>query len=167
MTSTDQQTRSESISSSSVDEWPQSTSKSDTELFASVLQDVDGQLHIYTYPCRAEFWEKFKVNDLMVKICNGLAELYSRTYNQCDKGKEKCSNFQLEWYRKCSLMLTDDFTKDVSHPLFTLSRNWLFFRNQDANSSSVYHCNAVLIAVQSAVYNHLIKVPASAVSDMF
>ncbi len=62
-TNTDQQTRSESISSSSVDEWPQSISKSDAELFASVLQDVDGQLHIYTYPCRAEFWEKFKVND--------------------------------------------------------------------------------------------------------
>ena len=153
-TSTDQQTR------------PQNDAGS--ELFASVLQDVDGQLHIYTYPCRADFWEKFKINDLMAKICEGLAELYSRIYMQCDKGKEKHSKFQLEWYEKCSFMLRDDLTKDVAHPLFTLSYNWLLFRNQNVNSSSasVYHCNAVLIAVQSAVYNYLIKVTASAVSDM-
>ena len=69
------------------------------ELLASVLQEVDSQLYIHTFPCRAEFWEKFKVTDLVAGICKALGELYCTTYKQCDKGKEKYANFQLEWYR--------------------------------------------------------------------
>jgi hypothetical protein len=42
------------------------------ELLASMLQEVDSQLYIHTFPCRAEFWEKFKVTDIMAGICKAL-----------------------------------------------------------------------------------------------
>ena len=58
------------------------------ELLASVLQEMDSQLYIHTFPCRAEFWEKFKVTDLMARICKALGELYCTTYKRCDNGKE-------------------------------------------------------------------------------
>jgi hypothetical protein len=50
---------------------------SGSELLASVLQEVDSQLYIHTFPCRAEFWEKFKVTDLMAGICKALGVLHT------------------------------------------------------------------------------------------
>ena len=46
------------------------------ELLASMLQEMDSQLYIHTFPCRAEFSEKFKITDLMSRICKALGELY-------------------------------------------------------------------------------------------
>ena len=74
------------------------------------------QLYIHTFPCRAEFWEKFKVTDLMAGICKALGELYCTTYKQCDKGK-KYAKFKLEWYRKCSLLLLES-PAETSNPLY-------------------------------------------------
>ena len=56
---------------------PSSLDQADSggELLAAVLQEVDSQLYIHTFPCRAEFWEKFKVTDLMAGICEALGEL--------------------------------------------------------------------------------------------
>ena len=46
------------------------------DLVAAVLQEVDTQLYIHTFPCRAEFWEHFKLTDL-TKICKDLGESLS------------------------------------------------------------------------------------------
>ena len=100
---------------------------SGSELLA-VLQEVDSQLYIHTFPCRADFWEKFKVTDLM-------GELYCTTYKQCDSGKEKYANFQLEWYRKCSLLLLEN-PAEASNPLYG---QWYSYRAKHSNQCSVYH----------------------------
>ena len=71
---------------------PNSLDQADSgKLLASVLQEVDSQLYIHTFPCRAEFWEKFKVTDLMAGICKALGELYCTAYKQCDKRPEVCT----------------------------------------------------------------------------
>ena len=117
------------------------------ELIASVLQEMDSQLYIHTFPCRAEFWEKFKVTDLMARICKALGELYCTTYKQCDNGKEKYTNFQLEWYRKCSLLLLEN-PAEASNPLYS---QWYSYRASHSNQCSVYHSNAVLIGIECGV----------------
>ena len=48
---------------------PSSLDQAKGELLATVLQKMDSQLYIHTFSCRAEFWEKFKVTDLMAGIC--------------------------------------------------------------------------------------------------
>ena len=119
------------------------------DLVAAVLQEVDTQLYIHTFPCRTEFWEHFKLTDLTTKICKDLGELYCTTYSLCDSGKDKYARFQLEWYKKCSFLLLED-PAEPSHPLYTVGRQWNSYRANHADRCSIYHSSAVLIAVQSA-----------------
>ena len=72
------------------------------------------------------------------------------------------ANFQLEWYRKCSLLLLEN-PAETSNPLYS---QWYSYRANHSNQCSVYHSNAVLIGIQSAVYNYLNKVTASTVGDL-
>ena len=45
------------------------------KLLVSVLQEVVSQPYIHTFPCRAEFWEKFKASDTMAELCKALGGL--------------------------------------------------------------------------------------------
>jgi hypothetical protein len=69
-----------------------------SDLVASVLGEVDDQLHIATFSNRSAFWEKLKVSDLLPKLCTSLKDTYVTTYTSCGKGKDKYMSFQLAWY---------------------------------------------------------------------
>ena len=48
----------------------------DSDLVASVLGEVDDQLHIATFSNRLAFWEKLKVSDLLPNLCTSLKDMY-------------------------------------------------------------------------------------------
>ncbi|MCG8626959.1 MAG: hypothetical protein MJE68_33785 [Proteobacteria bacterium] len=82
--------------------------------------------------------------------------MYVTAYTNCGKGKDKYMSFQLEWYRRCSFMLQDS-TPDTTTGTPNFG-SWWSFRNdliQMPEYHSLFHCNAVMIAVQSAVHNYL------------
>ena len=128
-----------------------------SDLVASVLGEVDDQLHIATFSNISAFWEKLKVSDLLPNLCTSLKDTYVTAYTSCGKGKDKYMSFQLEWYRRCSFMLQDS-TPDTTTGTPDFGSWWSFrndFLKQIPEHDSLFHCNAVMIAVQSAVYNYL------------
>lgn len=84
--------------------------------------------------------------------------MYVTAYTSCGKGKDKYTSFQLEWYRRCSFLLQDS-TQDATTGTPDFG-SWWSFRSDfliqmPEHHSLFFHCNAVMIAVQSAVHNYL------------
>lgn len=131
-----------------------------TELVACVLEHVDKELHIRSFQDRSIFWDKLKVSNMLVTICECLRELYESTYIKYSAGKEKHARFQLEWYQQCGYLLLDDVagngdTRALDSSISGLIPKWMAFRKNQLNVCPAYHANAVLIAVQGAVFNYL------------
>ena len=134
-----------------------------SDLVAAVLGEVDDQLHIATFSGRSAFWEKLKVSDLLPNLCTSLQNTYVTAYSSCGKGKDKYMSFQLEWYRQCSFMLQDS-TPDMTAET---PEDWWSFRSdclKQIEHGSLFHCNAVMIAIQSAVYNYISSKTTAAAS---
>lgn len=144
------------------------------DLVASVLQQVDNELHIQSFQARSELWERFKVSDVFLLECESLRGLYRATYIQCSTGKDKHARFQLEWYQQCSFMLEDQDNPTVSAVRSTqhcLSdardiSKWVDFRKNCSHICTTHDGNAVMIAVQSAVFNFLTHETATSISSM-
>ena len=134
------------------------------DLVASVLQQVDNELHIQSFQARSELWERFKVSDVFLLECESLRGLYRATYIQCSTGKDKHARFQLEWYQQCSFMLEDQDNPTVSAVRSTqhcLSdardiSKWVDFRKNCSHICTTHDGNAVMIAVQvlSSIFSH-------------
>ena len=122
--------------------------------WASVLGEVDNQVHI-TFSSRSAFWEKLKISDLLPNLCTSLKGTYITAYTSCAKGKDKYMSFQLEWYGRCSYLLQDS-TPDTTTDSPRYTGDWWSFRSdclKQIKHSSLFPFNAVMTAVQSAVYD--------------
>ena len=128
-----------------------------SELIASVLEHVDKELHIRSFQDRLMFWERLKVSDMLMTVCECLKELYESTYSKCSTGKEKHARFQLEWYQQCGYLLLDDVpdnadTKALDSSISDLIPKWMEFRKNQLNICPAYwHANAV----QGSVFSYL------------
>ena len=99
--------------------------------------------------------------NLLKVIKNGFE--YSWTcsaYTKCGKGNAKFVKFQLEWYRQCSFMLQEssvDTDTLAKSQLCDVTRLWWAFRADHMQQlpCTLFHSNAVMIAIHSAVYNFL------------
>lgn len=128
-----------------------------TNLTASALQQVDNELHLDMYPDRAAVWGILKISDSFPTICECLKKMYSAIYMQCSVGSEKHSRFQFQWYQQCRFMLIECTTDINYHPcLDEAVTKWAEFKNVN-NSFHNSHLNAVMISIQSAVFDYLSK----------
>lgn len=136
----------------------QALEQESNDLLVAVLEKVESELHIVHFGCRAEFWEKFKVTNLFAKICIILRDIYINTYSEFQKGKSKFLQFQLEWYKRCSLLLQESIGSTTISPQQSCISEWIVFRSdciKQLKDNNFFHSNSVMIAVQSAVYNYL------------
>ena len=95
-------------------------------------------------------------SNLLPHICESLKNMYQATYGACTKGKDKYMRFQLQWYRQCSQMLLEKSVQsDNTYCLSDATSKWFDFKNSWQTQCPTIHSNAVLIAVQGAVFDHL------------
>ena len=125
---------------------------------------MDKELHIRSFEDRSIFWEKLKISDTLIAVCESLRALFESTYTKCSARKEKHDRFQFEWYQQCGHMLSDDAmapacndtkASAVDSKISNVIPKWREFRRNQLNICPVYHANAVLIAVQGAVFRYL------------
>ena len=127
-----------------------------SELVAAVLERVDKELHIRSFQDRSMFWGKLKVFNMLVTICECLRELYESTYSNCSIRKEKHARFRFEWYQQCGYLLLDDVAgaAELDSSISKLIPKLMEFRKNQLNICPACHANAVLIAVQGAVFSY-------------
>ena len=122
------------------------------ELLDSIKMKVDQQLHMHVHQDRLSlFRELTSIHSASVKVlCNCLTEVFVAAYKECDKGKDKYSRFQVKWHDKIAQFLLEPSTptQSDSHGL------WAHI----STSASCESRNAVVIAMVSAVYDHLLWV---------
>ena len=109
-------------------------------------------------------WEKLKISDSFLIICECLRNLYNAIYTKHTTGTDKYTKFQLDWYRNCSSLLQEHISAENNHPcLLEAAKKWIEFKNV-YNMYSSFHLNCVMITVQSAMFKQLGKHVAQEIS---
>ena len=90
---------------------------------------------------------------MMTTLVDGLIALFVRVYRSCQVGKDKYCKFQLEWHRKCSLLLQDGHGKTSQVELCQLHPQWLKYCLDSGVNREV--SNPVVVTVCSAVFDYL------------
>ena len=90
---------------------------------------------------------------MMTTLVDGLIALFVRVYSSCQVGKDKYCKFQLEWHRKCSLLLQDGHGKTSQVELCQLHPQWLKYCLDSGVNREV--SNPVVVTVCSAVFDYL------------
>ena len=80
---------------------------SGVQLLDVVVQKLSEDNHMHFYPERAQIMSALldSSHEEMVTICAGLADMFVCTYLNCDRGKEKYAQFQVQWHQCCSKFL--------------------------------------------------------------
>lgn len=126
-----------------------------TDVVASVITKISKENHVYLFKDREKLWKLLQnEQSLMSTLVQGLIKIYIGVYQFCQKGKDKYCRFQLEWHRKCSLLLTDQVDKkdkDIS----PLHQSWLEYCKGVGVSKEAY--NPMMVAIYSAVFDCLME----------
>ena len=127
------------------------------------MQQVDSENHLRFFPQRKEAWDKLKISDSIVTICECLKNMYYCIYSDFFVGSDKYAKFQLKWYQQCSVMLSGSTSKE-SHPSLSAAiKKWNEFKNINSGYSA-FHLDCIIVAIQSAIFNQLAKWVAHEIS---
>ena len=127
---------------------------SEDEVFDSIQGKVIGQLHMHVYGDRLALFKELcsAYASRLKSMCHHLTELFVATYMECDKGKDKYARFQVRWHESTARFLLEP-TNTSSSP----SGSHIIW-DHVSTSASLESKNAVMIAIVSSVYDHLLHV---------
>ena len=77
------------------------------QLLDVVVQKLSEDNHMQFYPERAQVMSSLLDSsyEKMIATCAGLADKFACTYLNCERGKEKYAQFQVQWHQCCSKFL--------------------------------------------------------------
>ena len=128
---------------------------SEDEILDSIQGKMIGQLHMHVYKDRlALFQELCSAHVSKLKsLCHHLTELFVATYTECDKGKDKYARFQVKWHESSAQFLLEPTNTSSS-----TSSGCHIIWDHVSTAASLESKNAVMIAIVSSVYDHLLHV---------
>ena len=87
----------------------------------------------------------------MTSIAAHLQKGFVSVYKNCDKGKNKYLQFQLEWYAHC----TSTLLAEVESNTAVILESWKVYRERSGVTVSVW--NPVIVSVCACVYDYMMK----------
>ena len=129
---------------------------SEDEVFDSIQGKVIGKLHMHVYKDRLELFQELCSAHVsrLKSLCHHLTELFVAMYTECDKGKDKYARFQVKWHESSAQFLLEPTTTSSTPIASGCHILW----DHVCTSASLENKNAVMIAIMSSVYDHLLRV---------